>query len=198
VQQPMLADHPPVISVRPWADPVVDPIGHDPHGAYVELFWLGTLGPTSTWLLRRLVAGFADSPDGYELDLAETATALGLSYAPGRHSPFARALHRLSVFGVAREATRSLAVRRRIPPLAVRQVERLPPGLRGAHAAWVVEPPVPGAERARIDALASVLLFHGDAPTEIETSLARLGIPPALATSAVRRALDAELSRGAA
>ena len=45
------------VIVRPWIDPVVDPIGYDPHGRYVELFWLGVLGPTATWLLRRLAIG---------------------------------------------------------------------------------------------------------------------------------------------
>ena len=45
------------ITVRPWIDPVVDDDGFDPRSRYVEVFWLGVLGPTATWLLRRLVAG---------------------------------------------------------------------------------------------------------------------------------------------
>ena len=58
------------VHVTPWHDPVVDRRGHDPRSVYVEQFWLGVLGPTATWLLRRLVAGFDHQPDGYELDVA--------------------------------------------------------------------------------------------------------------------------------
>ena len=68
------------VRVRPWDDPLVDRRGHDPRSVYVEQFWLSVLGPTATWLLRRLVAGFDHHPDGYELDVAERgalARALG-------------------------------------------------------------------------------------------------------------------------
>ena len=34
--------------VRPWFDPTVDEIGHDPRSPYVERFWLGTLGPPTS------------------------------------------------------------------------------------------------------------------------------------------------------
>jgi len=80
--------------VYPWTDPVVDAVGHDPRSPYVEHFWLGILGPSTTWLLRRLAAAFDVNPDGFELDLPETAGALGLSATSGRHSPFARTLQR--------------------------------------------------------------------------------------------------------
>ena len=43
------------ISIRPWPDPVIDALGHDPRSSYVETYWLGILGPSTTWLLRRLV-----------------------------------------------------------------------------------------------------------------------------------------------
>jgi hypothetical protein len=121
--------------VRPWADPVVEAIGHDPTSDYVELFWLGTLGPTATWLLRRLDAGLRTFPEGYELDLAETAMALGLSFTPGSSGPFTRSLSRLVMFGLAQPLTRGLAVRRKIPPLSQRQLARLPHHLRLLHDA---------------------------------------------------------------
>jgi len=38
---------------------------------------LGILGPSTTWLLRRLAAGLEASPDGFDLPLADTAQALG-------------------------------------------------------------------------------------------------------------------------
>ena len=82
---PLLDDALPTatLHVSAWADPVLDRVGHDPRSAYVEQFWLGVLGPTATWLLRRLVAGFDHRPDGYELDVAATARSLGLSVAKG-------------------------------------------------------------------------------------------------------------------
>jgi hypothetical protein len=75
------------IRITPWIDPVVERRGHDPRSSYVERFWLGTLGPTATWLVRRLAAGFASDPEGYELDLTATAQELGLSYSRGPDRP---------------------------------------------------------------------------------------------------------------
>ena len=183
----------PEIVIRPWIDPVVDAVGYDPHGRYVELFWLGVLGPTATWLLRRLAFGLEHYPDGYVLDLTETATALGLTFVPGRHGPFLRALQRCVMFGMASEGPTGLAVRRRIPPLAARQVERLPPHLRAALDGWRL-PATSNAtdgERRRAETVATALLAYGDEPDEIERRLTLLGTSPAIALAAIRSALDA-------
>src|SRR3546814_11576477 len=77
------------ISVRPWPDPVIDQVGHDPRSPYVEQFWLGILGPTATWLMRRLVSGLEESPAGYDLELARTPREPGLAGPIGPHTPFA-------------------------------------------------------------------------------------------------------------
>jgi hypothetical protein len=122
--------------IFPWLDPVVDAVGHDPRSPYVEHFWLGILGPSTTLLMRRLAAAFDSCPDGFELDLAETAGALGLSATAGRHSPFARTLQRCVQFGLAQPHRRGLAVRRKLPPLSQRQLGRLPAGVRDAHDQW--------------------------------------------------------------
>src|SRR3954447_18606141 len=58
------------ITVVPWPDDVIDALGHDPRSNYVETYWLGTLGPSTTWLLRRLVAGLDTEPNGYEMSLS--------------------------------------------------------------------------------------------------------------------------------
>ncbi|MEC7434506.1 MAG: hypothetical protein VX582_02665 [Actinomycetota bacterium] len=29
-------------------------VGNDPRRAYVERFWLSTLGPSATWIIRRI------------------------------------------------------------------------------------------------------------------------------------------------
>ena len=46
----------PQIRIVPWLDVVVDRVGIDPRSSYAEHFWLGLLGPSSLWLLRRLAA----------------------------------------------------------------------------------------------------------------------------------------------
>ena len=61
-----------------WVDPVVDTLGYDPRSWYVEQFWLPIVGPTSTWFLRRIAAGFDSEPGGFDLNLDEMARALGL------------------------------------------------------------------------------------------------------------------------
>src|SRR4051812_33578658 len=123
--------------IKPWPDPVIDRLGHDPRSPYVEQFWLGVLGPSTTWLLRRIAAGLERSPAGFYLPLMETARALGLGDKGGRNSPFMRALGRCCQFGLAQvpdDAT--LAVRRNLPPLNRRQLARLPEALQDAHRAW--------------------------------------------------------------
>jgi len=72
------ADIPSVSSlpVRPWPDGVIDALGHDPRSSYVEQFWLGILGPSTTWLIRFLANRLDASPEGFDLDLASTAQAL--------------------------------------------------------------------------------------------------------------------------
>src|SRR5215211_363292 len=125
------------IVVLPWADPVVDAVGHDPRSPYVEQFWLGVIGPSATWLLRRLADAFDTHPDGFELDLQEMAGALGLSASNGRNSSFARTLQRCVQFGLARPHSRGVSVRRRLPPLSHRQLGRLPATLQAQHEEWV-------------------------------------------------------------
>jgi hypothetical protein len=127
------------IIVLPWPDPVVDAVGYDPRSPYVEQFWLGVLGPSATLLLRRLAAAFDVHPDGFELDLHETAGALGLSAASGRTSSFARTLQRCVQFGLAQPHSRGMRVRRHLPPLSQRQLARLPRALQTAHERWMAE-----------------------------------------------------------
>ena len=129
-----------VLHIRPWSDDVVDKLGFDPRSSYVEDFWLPILGPSTTWLLRRLAAGFEYSPDGFGLDLAETARSLGLGDRRGQHSPFVRSINRAVQFGLARvSGPEELSVRRRLPPLNRAQLLRLSPALQARHAGWQAE-----------------------------------------------------------
>ena len=177
----------PTLIVMPWHDPVVEAVGYDARSAYVELFWLGILGPTSTWLLRRLVTGLDAYPEGYELDLAETANALGLSLTAGIHSPFGKALNRCIMFGVAHESARGIVVRRQIPPLALRQLRKLPPHLQAAHAEWMQRRTPDTGELARAVELAATMIRLGDEPHQLERQLLSIGVPPREAVEAVRQ-----------
>lgn len=184
----------PTLAVRAWPDGVIDTVGHDVRSAYVERFWLGVLGPSATWLLRRLVSGLEDDPDGFELDLALTATQLGLGNRSGRNSPFFRSIERCCRFGAAHLIDeRTLRVRRKLPPLTRMQIARLPLPLQQAHQMWVEGPasnlPVDQLrERAR--GLALSLLELGEDAEATERQLHRWRLHPAIAHEALGWALE--------
>ncbi len=174
--------------VLPWHDPIVEAVGYDARSPYVELFWLGILGPTATWVLRRLVTGLDAYPDGYELDLAETANALGLSLTAGTHSPFGRAMNRCVMFGMMHHVPDGVAVRRQLPPLSMRHLRKLPPHLQVAHCEWADRAPVANVQcLERAVALAETMLRTGDEPHQLERQLLSLGVAPRVAVEAARR-----------
>ena len=123
--------------VRPWHDPVLDNLGHDPRSPYVEQFWLAVLGPSCLFLVRRLAARLERQPDGFELDPLEWARELGLGMKGGKHGPFWRAVERACRFQLAQRNGEMLVVRRRMAPLTARQVKRLPDNLRAGHQIWL-------------------------------------------------------------
>jgi hypothetical protein len=126
---------PVTIRVIPWPDATIDRLGFAAHSAYVEWCWLPRIGPSGTWAYRRLVGGFETSPEGYDLDLVELARSLGLGTGVSRNAPVSRTLGRLCAFGLATApAERTIAVRRKAPPLTARQLERLTPRLKRVHA----------------------------------------------------------------
>lgn len=184
------------VRVLPWPDPVIDSLGFDPRSTYVETFWLGTLGPSTMWLLRRVVTGLDEAAEGFTLDLPSCARELGLGDKGGRSSPFARALGRLVQFDLARwhPGEASLAVRRRVPPLNRRQVTHLPEGLRARHERWqaaqLERPPADGIRR-RCRQLALSLAGTGEDRAAVERQLLRWGYHPALAYECAGWALAA-------
>lgn len=122
------------LRIEPWTDPLVDRLGHDPRSTYVETYWLGILGPSACWLLRRLADGLDAEPAGYDLDMIDTAASIGLRLNGGRHAPFMRTLGRICQFRMARLAgLTTLEVRRSLPPLTLAQADRLPATLQDAH-----------------------------------------------------------------
>ena len=179
------------VRVSPWDDPLVDRRGHDPRSAYVEQFWLSVLGPTATWLLRRLVAGLDRQPDGYELDISATARALGLSVSKGTASPFAKAVHRCDMFGVIQQLTGTWVVRRRLPLISQRHLLRLPPDLQTAHEQWTTTT-IHIDSLARAHALATAMLAAGDDRSVLEPQLVAVGVPPPAAAEACELLRDAQ------
>jgi hypothetical protein len=125
------------LTVVVWPDEMIDRLGHEPHSAYVERYWLGVLGPTASWILRRLTAELRTSPGGFRLDLEECAAEVGIGLRGGQNSPFIRALGRLCQFELAQLQPGSvLAVRMHVPSLAKRHLVRLPQSLQKRHAEW--------------------------------------------------------------
>ena len=138
----------------------------------------GTLGPTATWLVRRLAAGFDDQPDGYDLDLATTAQALGLSYSKGASSAFAKAFGRCIMFGLAHQRSDGYAVRRLLPDVARRHLSRMPHVVQQEHERWLEAARghrLEVLQRAR--SLAVAMLDAGDDAELIEPQLVAVGIP---------------------
>ena len=183
-----------VLHVSLWSDPVIDQLGHDPRSTYVERFWLPILGPTTTLLMRRLAHSLEAEPDGFDLALLDTATALGLGTKGGRNSPFLRAISRAVKFKIVRlDGSDTLAVRPKIPPLTRVQVDRLPLAVRDEHERWQVEAqrrPDLEQQRRRARRLALSLIELGEPDEAVEQQLHRWRFHPALAHDALRWAKE--------
>jgi hypothetical protein len=184
------------VAVEPWPDPVIDRLGHDPRSAYVERFWLGTLGPSTVVLLRRLATELDEHPDGVTLDLMEVARSIGVGMKGGRQSAFMRTVDRACRFGGARwQSPTELAVRRKLPPLTRGQLTRLSPALQEQHDDWVGLHDAPHARddvarmRERARGLALSLLELGEDPSAAEQQLHRWRFHPALAHEALQWAV---------
>ena len=118
--------------VAPLVDPVVERHGFGPASSYVEFCWLPTLGPTTTWLYRRLAMPLLVE-DELEIDLVDLAVSLGLGEGLGRNAPLIKSLGRLVSFGAADWGGTRLLVRRALAPLTVMQAKRLSLSARQHH-----------------------------------------------------------------
>lgn len=154
-----------LVLVSAWPDPVLDRLGHDPRSGYVERFWLSILGPSCLLLLRRLATELERQPDGFDLDTVQWASELGIGMKGGKNGPFWRAIERGCRFGAAQRAGHRLAVRRRLPPLTARQVERLPLSLHQPHAQWAEA----RLQRSRRPSVVRWSPYRDDGPDEPET-----------------------------
>ena len=158
--QPEHEAPPSSLIIRPWWDPDLAVAGFDPRSAYVERYWLGVLGPSVVFLLRRLSRGLEEHPSGFQITLADTSRALGLGGGLGRQAPINRTIDRACMFNTMRRGSPTeLQVRAHLPQLNQRQLARLPLAVRSAHERWQNEQRTAGVrhlEPIRLPSSASV------------------------------------------
>lgn len=169
--------------ITPWCDPVVDARGHDPRSTYVEQFWLSVLGPSAVWAMRMFAHRFDEHPDGFELDVADAARTLGLSAAKGAASPFGRSIQRCVIFGMAVARSDGWSVRRRMPAVTTRHLQRLPEPVQARHAAWT-HTSIRLDELERAHTLATAMVAAGDDPGVVVPQLMAVGVSPPAAEEA--------------
>ena len=119
------------VTVRGWEvdrDGPLFPVQHQ----YVEMLWLPVIGPSTTWLLRRLSGWALACPQGVTVALPELSEALGLGWSSGANSSLQRSMRRLMMFGLARW-TDGFEVLTMVPALSERRLARMSPGLVRAH-----------------------------------------------------------------
>ncbi len=121
------------LTVVRWVDVKLDLIGVPIDGAYAEKYWLPVLGPTATWMARRLASSLADGP--VTVDVAELGAAIGVGGSTSVNCPLMRALGRLLRFGVVREGVDVYEVRTMLGPVPKSQLRRLPASMQTDHAA---------------------------------------------------------------
>lgn len=124
---------------RPVTDPVIAEVGYPALSGYVEAFWLPVLGPTQILLLRRLARDFGrDDVTEVQMLASTMAALLGLGTAS---ASLHRALDRLRRFHLAEQVSlrtdddhqvQGWRVQTMLPPLSLRQLERLPEAFRRA------------------------------------------------------------------
>lgn len=110
-----------------WPDPKATDNWHDVRSPYFETFYLPTLGPGATVLIRKLrLLALTDA----EIPTFELARACGLSPAVSKWSPIVKSLCRLVQFNLARATEGRYEVRQTVPSLPERHAHRLPPHLQ--------------------------------------------------------------------
>jgi hypothetical protein len=131
---------PQTIHITKWDDPLVEEFGHGPRSMYTETVWLPVLGPTASWLYRRLGSWALHTEGGLDVDLNQLSASLGLGEGLGRNSKMAKALGRLVRFEIARAGGGELQVRTALPPLPMRIVKGLDPVTQTLHERYMERP----------------------------------------------------------
>ena len=177
------------LHITPWADTLLDTLGHDPRSWYVETFWLPTIGPTCLLLARRIADGFDRNPDGFVVAFESLSVSLGLGEPPSPgNGPLKRAIQRLERFSIASLDTHGvLLAHRRFPPIHRKHLHRLPTSVRAIdHEIHEAELARPMPEIAESNARRIALRFVAahESPDCIERTLLRSGYTPRIARDA--------------
>ena len=176
-----------MLQVRPWDEPALRRLGHDPRSVYVERFWVAVLGPSAVWLLRLLAREFDElgPDDDLQLDLEFTARRLGLQHRGGRQSTFMRTVDRCRMFDLAHfDDDAVLLVRRRVPPVPRQFYVRMPRELRSEIGRWTRTEGNAEFSVGEIRLLATCMLMLGNGLHEAAERLVMLGLPPSAANEA--------------
>jgi hypothetical protein len=107
---------------------------------YTECVWLPVIGPTASWLYRRLGSWALHNPDGLDVDVNQLSQSIGLGEGVGRNSKIAHALGRLVRFEIARAGGGELQVRTALPPLPLRVLKALDPVTQKLHDRYIERP----------------------------------------------------------
>ena len=104
------------------------------HRMHKRQKWLTPiLGPSATLILHRIARYLTAAPE-CTFTVNELAATFGLANTDGTPShAFARALHRMEMFGMARTVGSRTEIRLIIPPLAQRHLTRIPAYLLDAY-----------------------------------------------------------------
>lgn len=135
------------MTALPWIDPEVERQGFGPRSMYVEACWLPVLGPTATWVYRRLGSWVAANEDGTVIDLTDLSVSLGLGEGLGRTGLLGRSLTRLHQFGAIELGREHMAVRRALAPLSEHRARSLSYSAYQLHAHLTLEKQLRNSKR---------------------------------------------------
>lgn len=151
------------LTIRRWFGPTCPPRQNDSDAAafcpveseYAERFWLPVIGPSGLWLLRWTARELVRHGGAFDIGADELALRVGLGVGTARQSPLRRSLKRLETFDLVRRLNESvIEFQTTVPPLSMRQLQRLPVELRREHCACGASSvgaeschPVPTSER---------------------------------------------------
>lgn len=121
-------------TLRVLPDPAAMGGRFDPGSEYANRIWLPTIGPASWTLWRQLARGATLHTAGWTTSIEDLAAYAGLGSPHGNQSGVARALRRLTRFGITRHAGSDVViVRCRLPFITPGQLDRLPPIIQDIH-----------------------------------------------------------------
>jgi hypothetical protein len=131
------AELPAELVVVAYEDPVIERLGFGPDDPYIEQCWVAIVGPSASWMWRRLArvatkTGIVPAV----VNTTDLLLSIGLGEGLRKNSLGARTVARLVAFDLAKQGGRDgsvLAVRRALPQLCERQARHLPLSVRTYH-----------------------------------------------------------------